>query len=808
MIEMNVRAQQQIDQGALEAGAFSGVQISLEQLVGFYYQPDAFPRRDQITDKIEFVCHSILESDEFFLAPEAVIPLLMDRKPDISSPPIGFPDTCFKLDLSVHGKEHMENAHGNLMSILDRHPKRFKEMTTTRDIPFGMEDINIYKMVDASDKISMRAGMSDQGLVDRTPYIIVHTPYSPLGDPYFQLKIVVFHDADSEASLDLKNSSSVFEMRIMDEHNASLATSGARINLDTIGIPWNSTPAECFASVSSKFIEALKQDITAEVDDLYTSDDPDDIFDLIMLTGRIVYLSSLIQDGTDHLMIPEDLRAKLQNAMHRTSSVSREVEGMTAMDQIYYELRNRGEDFIEEIDELKRMLAESFLTNETALRQYFTATGLDKIFPLPGAEVERAFQSIVKHFNPFSEVVMKRDGDPTKEELINYAYYMRFCLSLASATIENKESYLKHNACFILKDGKSIALSFLEDSFEPNQDLEAVLQLVAEKLHDPDLTGCDIVFLYAPKHKESYAIRERRGIRRVIYAVKNPYLLGEDVGILEDSSLERYVGVYGKPPKVIKGLSRRRVLQYYKEYDVFTGKLEQRSIDRNYTGQMAGDYGRNTRELTRAYGSLERRKIESVLGNNLTGLKVLDAGCNNGDDADWMEQKGAEVEGIDISPEAISSAKREHVALAAHFREGNISSLPYEDSSFDAIVCKYALNEMSATDIVKTYKEFYRCLKPGGKLLLFIHHPISQMLFPDATTGEVIMDNLGHRQVSVKVYPDIPPVVEPVHTIQQLIPLDFLQNFRLDELDEGQDVLRIHPNMNIAETLFISAHKE
>lgn len=114
---------------------------------------------------------------------------------------------------------------------------------------------------------------------------------------------------------------------------------------------------------------------------------------------------------------------------------------------------------------------------------------------------------------------------------------------------------------------------------------------------------------------------------------------------------------------------------------------------------------------------------------------VLDAGCGIGGSSRLLaKQFGCRVTGIDLADKFIQAANfltqctgfENKVA----FQQGSILDLPFDENTFDAILCQHVL--MNIKDKSTTAKEFFRVLKPGGKLIL---HEITKgggktLLFP------------------------------------------------------------------------------
>ena len=57
------------------------------------------------------------------------------------------------------------------------------------------------------------------------------------------------------------------------------------------------------------------------------------------------------------------------------------------------------------------------------------------------------------------------------------------------------------------------------------------------------------------------------------------------------------------------------------------------------------------------------------------------------------------------------------------FKQASIKKLPYKKSMFNTIFCISVLEHFEPVSRVEALKEFYRTLKPGGKLILTLDHP-------------------------------------------------------------------------------------
>lgn len=81
----------------------------------------------------------------------------------------------------------------------------------------------------------------------------------------------------------------------------------------------------------------------------------------------------------------------------------------------------------------------------------------------------------------------------------------------------------------------------------------------------------------------------------------------------------------------------------------------------------------------------------------------------------------AQVTGVDLSPEMLRHARRraQRVRPGARLFEADAESLPFDDESFDTVVCTYSL--CSVPDDHKAVSEMARVLRRSGRLVLVDH---------------------------------------------------------------------------------------
>jgi ubiquinone/menaquinone biosynthesis C-methylase UbiE len=82
---------------------------------------------------------------------------------------------------------------------------------------------------------------------------------------------------------------------------------------------------------------------------------------------------------------------------------------------------------------------------------------------------------------------------------------------------------------------------------------------------------------------------------------------------------------------------------------------------------------------------------------------------------------GVRLTGVDLSPVMLAAAAKRAagLGLSVDLREAEAERLPFDDASFDTVVCTLSL--CSVADDRAAIGEMHRVLRPGGQLLLLDH---------------------------------------------------------------------------------------
>lgn len=128
-------------------------------------------------------------------------------------------------------------------------------------------------------------------------------------------------------------------------------------------------------------------------------------------------------------------------------------------------------------------------------------------------------------------------------------------------------------------------------------------------------------------------------------------------------------------------------------------------------------------------GFYERPAMINLAGD-VRGRRVLDAGCGSGPLAQALGDRGARVTGFDSS-EAMIALARQRLGAEAELLLADLGRpLPFGDDAFDDVVASLVFHYLE--DWLGPLREVRRVLRPGGRLIMSVNHPI---LYPWTNPG-------------------------------------------------------------------------
>lgn len=150
--------------------------------------------------------------------------------------------------------------------------------------------------------------------------------------------------------------------------------------------------------------------------------------------------------------------------------------------------------------------------------------------------------------------------------------------------------------------------------------------------------------------------------------------------------------------------------------------------DTNYDAFAEAYSAENETSLINAF--YERPEMLRLAGD-VRNRHILDAGCGHGPLAGALIERGARVTGFDSSEAMIGLAKQ-RLGEEAELQVADLGQpLPFDDDTFDDVVASLVFHYLP--DWQAALRELRRVLRPGGRLIMSVNHPI---LYPWTNPGK------------------------------------------------------------------------
>lgn len=164
---------------------------------------------------------------------------------------------------------------------------------------------------------------------------------------------------------------------------------------------------------------------------------------------------------------------------------------------------------------------------------------------------------------------------------------------------------------------------------------------------------------------------------------------------------------------------------------------------------------------------------------SLKNKKILDAGCGDGTDLAYLNKKGGNVYGIDISKEILKIAQEK--CPTAILKKCDFSKMPFKNNFFDFVYSKYAFqHEYKIEPIIK---EINRILRKDGIIIFLVTHPIRQFIEKKKAGKDYFKQEVVHSLILDNTI----IVDEPSHTFSDYFSKFFFNHFEVLDFIEKFD---------------------
>jgi SAM-dependent methyltransferase len=171
------------------------------------------------------------------------------------------------------------------------------------------------------------------------------------------------------------------------------------------------------------------------------------------------------------------------------------------------------------------------------------------------------------------------------------------------------------------------------------------------------------------------------------------------------------------------------------------------------------------REFTDGADPEYEEQILPLVASHLAGFeRIVDIGCGEGQ-VSRVAAAGGAARVVGIDPAAAQLAEATRRGGGPRYVRGAATALPLADASFDAAVACLVLEHVD--DLDAAIREAARLLRPGGRLVLFLNHPLLQT--PDSGwIDDQVLD-------PPEQYWRVGPYLTEVATVEQVEPGIFVR---------------------------------
>ena len=199
------------------------------------------------------------------------------------------------------------------------------------------------------------------------------------------------------------------------------------------------------------------------------------------------------------------------------------------------------------------------------------------------------------------------------------------------------------------------------------------------------------------------------------------------------------------------------------------------------------------------HAGLAERKTKTQTKKELTYLlklleknkKILDLACGYGRFTIPLAKKGYDIEGIDITPALIQKAKEtaRKDRLEVKFRIGDMRKLPYENESFDSVICTWtAFSELyQEKDQVIAIKEILRALRRKGFAFIETRYERTAPKFIKDVDGDIEIRKIGKRAIvgNISGIETMPQYAHNKSTLRNLMKKSKVKRYKIRVGDFG-----------------------
>ena len=159
------------------------------------------------------------------------------------------------------------------------------------------------------------------------------------------------------------------------------------------------------------------------------------------------------------------------------------------------------------------------------------------------------------------------------------------------------------------------------------------------------------------------------------------------------------------------------------------------------------------------------READAQLLGDVTGARVLEVGCGAAAAARWLVTQGARVVALDLSAGMLrhAAAAADETAVRPALLQADALRLPLRDSSFDIAFTAFGAVPF-VDDSARVMREVFRVLRPGGRWVFAVTHPMRWVFLDDpGPEGLIAAQSYFDRRPYVELDADDRPIYVEHH---------------------------------------------
>lgn len=123
----------------------------------------------------------------------------------------------------------------------------------------------------------------------------------------------------------------------------------------------------------------------------------------------------------------------------------------------------------------------------------------------------------------------------------------------------------------------------------------------------------------------------------------------------------------------------------------------------------------------------------------VAGARVLELGCGAAAGARWLATQGARVIGLDLSAGMLRHARAAagRTGVPVPLVQADALALPFGDGTFDLVCTAFGAIPF-VDDSAAAMREVYRVLRPGGRWVFSVTHPMRWIFLDDPGEGGLV----------------------------------------------------------------------